>query len=52
MSGFPAFGACFTLLFLIWHKHYVYFRRYGLQDTWTVTLTGASCSGCSSTPIR
>ena len=41
MSGFPAFGACFTLLFLIWHKHYVYFRRYGLQDTWTVTLTGA-----------
>jgi len=41
MTGFPAFGACFTLLFLIWHKHYVYFRRYGLQDTWTVTLTGA-----------
>ena len=39
MSGFPAFGACFTLLFMIWHKHYVYFRRYGLQDTWTTTLT-------------
>mgnify|MGYP001583405512 CR=1 FL=1 len=23
VSGFPAFGACFTLLFLIWHRHYV-----------------------------
>jgi uncharacterized membrane protein len=31
MRGFFAFGVCFTLLMTLWHDHYLYFRRYGLQ---------------------
>jgi len=38
MRGLPAFAVCFTLLIVIWHEHYVFFRRYGLQDTTTVWL--------------
>lgn len=41
MRGFPAFGVCFALLILIWHAQYKFFRRYGLQDTWTTTLNAA-----------
>jgi hypothetical protein len=33
IRGFPAFAVCFGLLIAIWHEHYTYFRRYGLQDT-------------------
>lgn len=38
MRGFFSFGICFTLLFLIWHAHYIFFRRYGLEDTLTTIL--------------
>lgn len=38
MRGFPAFAICFAMLSLVWFHHYRYFRRYGLQDTVTVTL--------------
>ncbi|MEP6993051.1 MAG: TMEM175 family protein [Acidobacteriota bacterium] len=38
MRGFLAFAVCFTLLIVIWREHYVYFRRYGLQDNMTVWL--------------
>ena len=41
MRGFLAFGVCFTLLIVIWHEHYVFFRRYGLQDSVTVWLNAA-----------
>ena len=41
MRGFFAFGLCFTLLIYIWYSHYLYFRRYGFEDPWTVTLNGA-----------
>ncbi len=41
MRGFLAFGVCFTLLIVLWHEHYVFFRRYGLQDTATVWLNAA-----------
>jgi transmembrane protein TMEM174 (potassium channel) len=41
MRGFPAFGVCFTLLLYIWHAHYLFFRRYGLEDGYTVALNGA-----------
>ena len=33
-----ATGFCFAIIFLIWHGHYVFFRRYDLRDTWTVFL--------------
>jgi len=38
MRGFFAFGACFAVLANIWHQHCRFFRRYGLQDPWAVTL--------------
>ncbi len=38
MRGFFAFGICFTLLLIIWHSHYIFFRRYGLEDTYTTIL--------------
>ena len=38
MRGFAAFGACFALLANLWFQHYRFFRRYGLQDSWSVIL--------------
>lgn len=32
MRGFPAFAACFAVLFLIWNYHYLFSRRFGLED--------------------
>lgn len=36
--GFPGFAAAFTMLLMIWHDHYIFFRRYALEDGWTTTL--------------
>jgi len=41
MRGFFAFALSFALLFFIWHRQYQFFRRYGLEDAWTLTLNGA-----------
>jgi uncharacterized membrane protein len=38
MKGFYGFGICFLFLVLIWHEQYVFFRRFGLQDTRTTAL--------------
>jgi uncharacterized membrane protein len=38
MRGLPAFAVTFAILIWVWFKHYVFFRRYGLADTWTITL--------------
>ena len=40
MRGFGAFAISFALLFGVWFQHYKFFRRYGLQDTTTVVLSG------------
>lgn len=32
MRGFAAFGVCFAILAGIWNSHYVYSRRFGLDD--------------------
>jgi uncharacterized membrane protein len=40
MRGFPAFGICFAILIWIWYQHTRFFRRYGLEDPWTVVLNG------------
>jgi uncharacterized membrane protein len=34
-AGFPAFAATFAMLMWFWTKHYIFFRRYGLEDGWT-----------------
>jgi uncharacterized membrane protein len=41
MRGFLAFAVCFTLLIVAWREHYVFFRRYGLQDNPTIWLNAA-----------
>ncbi|MEO6326604.1 MAG: TMEM175 family protein [Thermoanaerobaculia bacterium] len=41
MRGFIAFAIGFVMLFQIWYAQYVFFRRYGLQDTTTLVLNGA-----------
>ena len=41
MRGFPAFAVCFALLILIWREHYIFFRRYALQDAGTLWLNAA-----------
>lgn len=38
MLGFPAFACCFGVLTWIWYEHNLFFRRYGLQDPYTVFL--------------
>ena len=38
MEGFVAFAACFAIILWIWHVHYMYFRRYGLEDAFTKTV--------------
>jgi uncharacterized membrane protein len=41
MMGFPAFACCFAVLIWIWAQHNSFFRRYGLQDAYTMTLNAA-----------
>ena len=38
MRGFAAFAICFGLLVHLWHLHYKYSRRYGLQTSYSVFL--------------
>ena len=38
MQGFVAFGINITLLAAIWHSHFKFFRRYGIQDTYIIIL--------------
>jgi uncharacterized membrane protein len=40
MLGMPSFACCFAILVWIWHEHNLFFRRYGLQDGWTVFING------------
>lgn len=41
MKDFGAFACAFSLLVLVWFNQYRFFRRYGLQDAWTITLNAA-----------
>lgn len=38
MQGFFGFSVTFATLAWVWHRHYLFFRRYGLQDTYTFVL--------------
>ena len=38
LVGFVPLAFCFALLLLVWHSHYTFFRRYGLEDRRTVGL--------------
>lgn len=39
-KAFLPFGLCFILLFSIWYSQNLYFRRFALQDFWTIVLNG------------
>jgi len=41
MKGFIAFAICFATLISVWHRHYIYSRRYGLQTTYSIILNSA-----------
>lgn len=41
MRGFLPFAVSFMLLISVWYDHYVFFRRYGLQDAHTISLNSA-----------
>jgi hypothetical protein len=41
LSGFLAFAICFSLLISLWHAHYTFFRRYGLDDMRTISLNAS-----------
>ena len=38
MRGFVPFAVCFAQLILIWRAHYIFSRRFGLEDSYTVFL--------------
>lgn len=38
MQGFVAFAASFAILIWLWHVHYLFFRRFGLQDAFTKSV--------------
>jgi uncharacterized membrane protein len=38
MRGFGAFAVCFAIVSWIWYEHNLFFRRYGLQDGYTILL--------------
>jgi uncharacterized membrane protein len=38
MKGTLSFAVCFALLFQIWNNQNVFFRRYGINDTYTLFL--------------
>lgn len=40
LRGFVAFGFSFAMLYYVWNLHYVYCRRFGLEDSLTRALTG------------
>ena len=39
MRGFPAFAVSFAMLFMLWWRHYRFFRRYDLEDPFVITMT-------------
>src|SRR5450432_801751 len=41
MRGFFAFGISFVVLVSIWSEQHRFFRTYGMEDGWTITLNGA-----------
>ena len=38
LRGFVPFAICFAILAMIWRVHYIFSRRYGLEDRYTVFL--------------
>ncbi len=40
MKDFPGFVLAFAFLYSLWHRHYIFFRKYGIDDRVMVALNG------------
>ena len=40
MISFFPFSLCFMLIFYVWREQYIFFRRYGLHDSRTISING------------
>jgi len=38
INGFFSFAICFVMIIGVWYGHYKFFRRYGLEDAFTIFL--------------
>lgn len=38
IRDFPAFAMSFAILIMCWYSHYIFFRRYGLEDFFTMFI--------------
>ncbi len=38
LAGFPAFAVTFTVICWVWYEHYLFFRKYDLEDGFTIVL--------------
>ena len=38
MNGFAPFGICFAVLVWLWYQQFIFFRRYALQDAFSIVL--------------
>lgn len=38
MEGFLAFAVCFAFIVWVWYEHYLFFRRFGIEDGLTVVF--------------
>src|SRR5579872_7232018 len=38
INGYFSFAICFVMIIGIWYGHYKFFRRYGLEDAFTIFL--------------
>lgn len=36
--GFPGFMAAFAILLIVWHAHYIFFRRYAIEDGYVTAI--------------
>lgn len=41
LSGLPVFAVCFVLLLYVWYSHFLFHRRYGLENALTTWMNGA-----------
>ncbi|MEA2604682.1 MAG: hypothetical protein QOF89_5674 [Acidobacteriota bacterium] len=41
MHGFVSFGLTFAMLYALWYRQFLFFRRYGMEDHVTAILNGA-----------
>lgn len=39
LKGVPGYAASFALLCLFWHAHYIWYRRYGIEDGRSILLS-------------